>query len=247
MPTCQKCQTPYDEWQHFCMNCGHHLKVASLPVLRCPRCGTQANLTHNFCPECGASLKEDLVPPAKPAPRKWLLGGVVTVLLGLGAILALNLIRQTPSPTQVVETPVRPLKVAEKPSVSGETDAKAPVPAVASLPVELAKVLNQIKEANLNKNILLFMDTLSPLYPQLDIKRQEVLKTWEKFDFNEMALVVNKFREIDPGNAVAEVTWRTSTQNRHTQELRTDDFSYRVWFAKELGEWKIKKIEELQP
>jgi hypothetical protein len=246
MPVCEKCQTAYDEWQHFCMNCGHYLKVDPLPVLRCPRCGAQAAIEHNFCPECAAPLKEDMAQAAPHASRKWLVGGVVAALLGLGVILVLHLPRQPPPPEQMVEPSVPPLKMAEKPAVSGETDAKAPGTAV-SLQAELEEVLNKIKEANLNKNILLFMDTLSVLYPQLEKKRQEVLKTWENFDFKGMAYTIKKIQESNSGNAVAEVNWRTSTQNLTTKDLRTDDFQYRVWFAKELGQWKIKKIEELQP
>ena len=129
----------------------------------------------------------------------------------------------------------------------GGTEANGPGTTVSSVRVDVEGVFNQIKEANLTKNILLYMNTLSAVYPQLDKKRQEVSKTWEKFDFKEMTFTVNKIQDVGNGNVVAEVNWSTWTQNLATKELRTDDLHYRVWFAKELGQWKIKKIEELQP
>ncbi len=257
MPVCPECQTPYDEWQHFCLQCGHYLRAGPPPSLRCPRCGTQVSIKQNFCHECAAPLKTEMHHPAAAASRKWLVGGVVAVLLGLGVILALQITRwpspppsqmvKSPVPSQALESPASPLREAEKPAVQGETDSKASGTTVSSLHADLEEVFNKIREANLNKNILLYMSTFSVVYPELDKKRQEVFKTWEKFEFKKMAFTVDKFRDVGSVNAVAEVNWSTTTQNLATQDLRTDDFQYRVWFTKELGQWKIKKIEELQP
>jgi len=146
----------------------------------------------------------------------------------------------------MAESPALSPPLAENQAVSGETKANGTSATVESLQAELEEVLNRIKEANLKKNILLYLDTLSALYPQVEKKRQEVSKTWEKFDFKKMAFSVNKLQEVGSSNVVAEVNWSTTSQNLTTGDLRTDDFRYRVWFAKELGQWKINKIEELQ-
>ena len=170
------------------------------------------------------------------------------VLLGLGVFLTLYLSRwpwTTPAPK--VESQTRSLNVAEDPTIMGGAETNGPKTTGSRMRVEVEGVLNQIKEANRTKNILLYMDTLSAIYPQPDKKRQEISKTWEKFDFTEMTFKVNKIKGLENGNVVAEVSWRTWTKNLATQDLRTDDLHYRVWFAKELGQWKIKNIEELQP
>ena len=62
MPVCEKCQTPYDEWQHFCLHCGHYVRAEPLPFQQCPQCGGQTALGQNFCPECAAPLKDNVIP-----------------------------------------------------------------------------------------------------------------------------------------------------------------------------------------
>jgi Double zinc ribbon len=247
MPICEKCQTSCDEWQHFCLQCGHYLKVGPPPLLRCPGCGTEVSLNQKFCPECAVPLKDDASRPSRLIYHwKWLTGGLFAALMSLGLVLVLHLNRRpSPPPVHMVESMVPPPKMEEKPAISGETDVKSPTIAVSSLQAEVEQVFNRIKEANLKKNILMYMNTLAVIYPQANKKRQEVLKTWEKFEFKEMAFTVNKLQEVDSDNAIAEVKWTITSQNLKTTNLRADDFQYRVWFTKELGQWKIKKIEEL--
>lgn len=264
MPVCEKCQTPYDEWQHFCLHCGHYVRDEPPPFRRCPQCGTQAVLDQNFCPECAAPLKGEAasqssapasrqwpeqgsgtIPPPIPS-RKWLVGGVAAVLVVLGVILTVYLSRGPATPqASRGESQTRLPKVDEEPAMRGEAEALGPETALVGVREEIEEVLNQIKEANLTKNILLYMDTLSALYPHLDKKRQEVSTTWEKFDFQEMNFTVETIKGVGNGTVVAKVNWRIQTQNLATKGVRTDDLHYRVWFAQELGQWKIKKIEEL--
>jgi hypothetical protein len=249
MPVCEKCQTPYDEWQHFCLHCGHYVRAEPLPFQQCPQCGGQTALGQNFCPECAAPLKDIVSRSSRLISHwKWLTGGLIAAILIFGTILAFYFITwpwTTSAPR--VESQSRSPIVAEDPTKMGGAEANDPGTTVSNVQADIERLLNQIKEANLTKNILLYMDTLSALYPQPDKKRQEVSKTWEKFDFTEMTFTVNKIRGLGNGNVVAEVNWRTWTKNLATQEPRTDDLHYRVWFAKELGQWKIKNIEELQP
>ena len=88
----------------------------------------------------------------------------------------------------------------------------------------VAALLANIREANLQKNILLFMETLSGVYPQLDKKREEVLRTWKKFSFKDMAYTIGKVQEVEPNKAVAEVKWTTTSQNLATKAWRTKEF-----------------------
>jgi predicted RNA-binding Zn-ribbon protein involved in translation (DUF1610 family) len=248
MPVCQKCQSPYDEWQHYCLTCGQYLKDEPPFSHRCPQCGILVPQEHTYSHKCAVPLKDDSSSPSRLISRwKWMTGGLIATLLILGTILALYLIawpRRVPAP--MAESPAAPLAVAENRTVSGEVKANETSPAVDSLQAEVEEILNRIKEANLQKNILLYMGTLSALYPQIDKKRQEISKTYEKFDFKQMAFTVNKLQEIDSDTAIAEVKWSSIAQNLTTRDMRSDDFYYRIRLAKELGQWKIIKIEELQ-
>ncbi len=270
MPVCEKCQTPYDDWQHFCLNCGSYVKEGPPPLLR-PKCGTGMESELAF--EAGASAKpekawafpepdevwasperdeawptpEPEAPDDLPAGRSWKwLGGAAAALLALVAILIWHFHQGAgQQPAQVAESTVAHPEAAQKKIAEGGTEATRAPAAEARLETEVAALLANIREANLKKNILLFMGTLSGVYPQLDKKREEVLRTWKKFNFKDMAYTIGKVQEVEPNKAVAEVKWTTTSQNLATKAWRTTEFQYRISLANELGQWKITKIEQI--
>jgi hypothetical protein len=239
MPVCEKCQTPYDDWQHFCLNCGTYLKQGPPPLLRCPRCGSGLETEPAFDEALGSPGPD--TPSYLPAVKSWTwLGVAVATLFALGAIFFWQHSR-APVQSQVAETVVHPPETVSRDS-RGTTGTPA---GKDRLQAEVARVLDNIREANLKKNILLFMETLSGVYPQLDKKREEVIRTWNKFDFIDMNYSVGKVQEVEPNKALAEVQWTTTSQNRATKNRHNTQFHYRIWLANELGQWKITKIEQV--
>jgi len=83
-------------------------------------------------------------------------------------------------------------------------------------------------------------------YPELDDKRAGALKTWERYDYTSLVFIVDKIQSIDPDNAMAWVTWYVDTRDRRTQELSSSTQKYQVRFAKELGNWRIRSLEEME-
>jgi hypothetical protein len=243
MPICQKCQTPYDEWQHFCLECGEYLKEGPPPLLRCPKCGAEVEI--KTFPDHEA---------AAPAPktgttgeaRSWRWFGVLAaVLLGVGLILLWQE-KHGPGLDQAQKMDAAsPPEAVEQATPLGEGEGKTPMAASPELKAQVEELFDTIKQANLGKNIVLFMNTLSGVYPELDKKRQEVVKTWKKFDFKEMSFKIDKLQEIDRDKALAEMKWTTKSQNLRTKVWRTEQFQYRVWLVNELGQWKIRKIEQI--
>ena len=198
-------------------------------------------------PDAAWAPPEPEEPDHLPAARLWKwLGGAAAALLAVVAVFIWHFHRGPGQHTaRVAESTVARPETAEKTAGEGGTAAKGAPTAEARMQAGVAALLANIREANLQKNILLFMETLSGVYPQLDKKREEVLRTWKKFSFKDMAYTIGKVQEVEPNKVVAEVKWTTTSQNLATKDWRTSEFQYRLWLANELGQWKITRIEQI--
>lgn len=173
--------------------------------------------------------------------------GIVAVVVLVSLVVAINLIRYlTTKPAEL--TRVSPAPEAPAPAPPAPPTATSPPMATApgkTLEAELADVLADLRQANLNKDIVLYMSRFSTLFPEYDKKRETTLKTWENYDFRNLAYNLGKIRSLGQDDAVAEVSWSILVYNREKKKTETSDFAYQVWFSRELGRWRIKKIEEL--
>jgi hypothetical protein len=232
----------------------------------CPQCDVRVSPLQEFCHECDAPLKGAKAVPevlgtapgaAAPAPEaspakipssgmpSWLLG----VLVGAGILVIILLVllftRGTstppaPAPAPKVEAP------APAPPAATAAPSQPAAPAEANLQEQLQKELSVLREAQLRKDIVLFMSIYSHTYPELDDKRAGTLKAWAGYDFTNLVFTVDKIQSIDPDNAIAWVTWYMDTKNRQTQELSSSSQTFQVRFAKELGKWRIRSLEEVE-
>jgi hypothetical protein len=240
----------------------------------CPQCDVRVSPRQEFCHECDAPLKEGLAapgtlgtaagvaaaapeaPPAKIPPSgmpSWLMG----VLVGAGILVIILLVllfsrgASTPpatAPAPKVEAPAPAPPAATATPAAPATPAPESTPAAeASLKEQLQKELSILREAQLRKDIVLFMSIYSLTYPELDDKRASTLKAWASFDFTNLVFTVDKIQSIDPDNAIAAVTWYMDTKNTRTQELSSGSQTFQVRFAKELGKWRIRSLEEVEP
>jgi hypothetical protein len=183
----------------------------------------------------------------------WLIG----LLVGSGILILILLIllftRGTstppaPTPAPKVEAPA-PAPPAATPAPS-QAAAPAPDPALlaeTNLKEQVQKELSILREAQLRKDIVQFMSIYSLTYPELDDKRAGTLKSWERYDFTNLVFTIDKIQSIDPDNTIAWVTWYMDTRNRRTQNLSSSSQTFQVRFAKELGKWRIRSLEEAEP
>jgi hypothetical protein len=274
MPQCPHCQAPYEAGQRYCSICGSFLLHPEQGDTFCPQCDVRVSPLQEFCHECDAPLKgapaasgalDTTLGTAAPAPEtapakippsgmpSWLLG----VLVGAGILVIILLIllftRGTttppaPAPAPKAEAPVPAPPAATATPTTPAIPAPEPAPpAEANLKEQLQKELSILREAQLRKDIVLFMSVYSLTYPELDNKRASTLKAWERYDFNNLVFTVDKIQPIDPDNAIAWVTWYMDTKNRRTQDLSSSSQSFQVRFAKEQGKWRIRTLEELEP
>lgn len=270
MPQCPHCQTPYEPGQRYCSICGSFLLHPEEGDTFCPQCGVRVSPRQEFCHECNAPLKGEAPAPLKPAaPEKaaalpeapgppaakasqtWLMG----LLVGAGVVIILLLIllftrgfqppattpapkAEAPAPTTAVPAPAPAAPVTgEKAAPISEQDLKEP----------LTETLSALREAQLNKDITKFMSVYSLTFPELDQKRAGTLKSWEAYDFTNLVYTLDKIQPINQDNVIAWVTWYIDTRNRRTQELASASQTYQVRFAKEMGKWRIRALEEVTP
>jgi len=182
----------------------------------------------------------------------WLLG----VLVGAGILVLILLIllftRGTTKPPPLppppkVEAPApAPPAATATPSAPATPAPESAAPAEAMLKEQLQKELSILRDAQLRKDIVLFMSIYSLTYPELDDKRNSTLKAWQTYDFTNLVFTVDKNQSIDADNAIALVTWYMDTKNRQTQELSSSSQTFQVRFAKELGKWRIRSLEEVE-
>jgi hypothetical protein len=264
MPQCPHCQTPYDKGQRYCSVCGSFLLHPEEGDTFCPQCGVRVSPRQEYCHECDAPLKEGALKTVKVAPSEappvglapepapaaapkglppWLIGS----LAGAGIVIIILLImlfsRTSPPPAPPVAAPQ---VAAPAPAPTPAVPAPAPVAPAADLKEELQRVLSTLREAQLKKNITEFMGVYSNTFPNYDQKRKDALEAWQNFDYANLVFTVDKVQAIDPDNALAWVTWYMDIRNRKNQELASATQTYQARFVKEMGNWRIRELKEVQ-
>jgi len=155
---------------------------------------------------------------------------------------------EAPAPPAAPPAPpaTAPAPPAAPPSPPAAAPAPAPEAKPAGLTEQLQGALTKMREGQLKKDIILLMSCYSLTFPDLEEKRRETLKAWEKYDYTNMVFTIDSVQPLDADNATAKVTWYLDFKNRSTGELISATQTFQVRFAKELGQWRIRSLEETE-
>jgi Double zinc ribbon len=256
---CPQCGVRVSPRQEFCHECDAPLKGAQAAT----EALAPAPESEAPAPERAPASKGEPAPTAAPAkvPSTGLPSWLIGVLAGAGILIIILLILLFTRGTSTPPAPATAPKAeapAPVPAPKGETPAPAAPavtpgqpaapapPAEANLKEELQKELAILREAQLHKDIVQFLSVYSLTYPGLDDKRAGTLKAWEDYDFTNLVFTVDKIQPIDADNVIATVTWYIDTKNRRTHDLSSTSQTFQVRFAKELGKWRIRSLEEVE-
>lgn len=270
MSECPYCQAHVEESAIFCRACGASLRLPEYDRAFCPHCGARVSIRQEFCHECHWSLVKSSAegpapveePPApilaKPSPWKnpWVWG----LLVGAGLIIVLlPWLFISGSPSHLVPETTAPKVAGGKSGLSAPTPAppiSGPSPGVGAAPPageapstdavlknQLAEVLNQLREAQLKKDITQYVRAYSPDFPNFDQRRQKTLAVWGVFDYSSLDFELKEAKPLDADHAFAQVTWNIKTEEKKTQNSKTLTQTYKVWFTKDSGQWRINKLE----
>jgi hypothetical protein len=136
-------------------------------------------------------------------------------------------------------------------SVSGEAAAKAPV--VSSSPVDvpaaqgeeqetekIRTLLEDIRKANLRKDIDLFMSCYSVDFKDPDEKRRSTLESWKTFTYLDLSYTLNK-QTVSGDRANVTVEWVMKTFQANEAQPLGNRIVIDASLKKEDGRWRIKE------
>lgn len=192
------------------------------------------------------NLNENL---GKAARRTWrqllFLWAIVAVL----AISYLWVVKHTPKTANLANVPPPPPASPGAPGTLPPPPlASQLTPDVIAIPAgeDLVKLLNQIREAQLKKDIRLFLNSYSPNFTDLKQKKELTLNIWRRYDYIDLRFHLSNVKQEDPATIIAQVDWNIKALDHKTDDVKTLTKNYQVHFSKESsGKWLIKKLETI--
>lgn len=264
-PHCPYCHEPIMANHLYCRSCGASQIVPEFDRSFCPFCGLRVSKRQEFCHECCGHLMLEETPDQELKRPSFLqrfsvdfvgwatrsrkaflvMGGVlfaVVIYLALSkaAIIPFG---SGPSPEK---SPRQGIVVAKETGPSQSVTKKSPaasqLPAAEPPAAQVTAMLSRIRQAQLNKDINLFLSSFSPSFLQLEEKRQQVLKTWQVYDFVDLNYKIQDIQQQDNNTVAVKVYWQGEFKNQNTEEIKQLDKYYSVSFSKEGGQWLIKDM-----
>ena len=242
---CPHCGARVSARQEFCHEC--HWSLVK-PAAEEPAPGTEA----------------PILIQAKPSPwrKPWVWG----LLVGAGLIIAiLPWLFIAGAPTPPAPAPSTPKVIAEKPAPAAPPAPIAPAPvapapgpqpgeagtlpasemplSAAVLKDQLTELLNQLREAQLKKDISQYAQAFAPNFPDFDKRRQKTLAVWEAYDYSALDFELAEVKLLDADHAQSTVTWKLNIQEKTNHTAKSETQSYKVWFSKDAGKWRISNLE----
>jgi len=163
-------------------------------------------------------------------------------------LVAYFMILHNTSTTGPVVVPVA--KTAEKTGPSPGIIVAPQIPptqlSTKSIPIpeweEVKGILEQVRAAQLKKNIGLFLEAYSPTFPNLDKKKESILKTWQKYDYLDMRFAIENIKKADANTIIAKVVWDITLEDVSSKKKSTVKRDYTVYFSHGSGKWLIQEL-----
>lgn len=147
----------------------------------------------------------------------------------------------TPAPQKIIEP-------AEEKSSTMSKEASPALPSsslpVVLLPQEIQKLLDlleNVRQANLKKNINLLMSCYSSEYKDLEERRRMALQSWSKYNYLDLEYVL-KVESVSIDSAKAKVEWRIRSIPVTGGQTEEGKSVLNVTFQKEKNEWRIQEV-----
>jgi ribosomal protein L40E len=158
-------------------------------------------------------------------------GAVILLLIVAGGYLLWQQYPQFKRPISTESTPPSLPSPRDPRIVAGDEEAE-----------EIGSVFENIRRANLQKNIDLFMSCFSRDFNGAERKRKDTLKMWETFNYHDLSYDLKK-KTIAGDAADVRLEWVVKTSERVGGKPHNGRTVLDVTLKREGGAWKIKAIK----
>lgn len=177
-------------------------------------------------------------------------GGFAGDLLRPSALLAAGIILLLMIAGGYVLWPHRPLSSGPVPkeivtSLSTPLPPENPSPPLKDEKVEtISSLFENIRKANLQKNIDLFMSCFSRDFNGVERKRQDTLKMWENYSYLDLSYDLQR-QTVADDRANVRLEWLAKTSEKSNGRIQDGKTVLDVTLKKEDGHWKIAEIKPI--
>jgi hypothetical protein len=173
------------------------------------------------------------------------IGGLIFFLF----IIYFSLLSKIPSISNVAVSGQKSLK---KPSPASEIISAHQVPqteaAVRSTDVperkEVQVILDQVRKAQLENDINLFLKVYSPTFPNLAEKKKSLLKSWQKYNYLDMNFNIENIQKKNAQTIIAEVACDITLEDIHSKERNYLMKDYIINFSEVSGKRLIQGVTQ---
>ena len=188
-------------------------------------------------------LHDNLVKAMRLMWRPFLFIWAVLILLFITYFFVLS----KPSVTKVAAPESKSL---EKPGQTSEIIARLQVSptqqTIKSSPIpeweEVTGILEQIRKAQLKKDINLFINAYSSSFPNIDKKKENILKTWRQYDYLNMHFNVESIQKPNTHTIIARVAWDITLVDVRSKKKSNLLKDYTIHFSDVSGKWFIQEL-----
>ena len=162
--------------------------------------------------------------------------GVLVILIGVGGYFLLQGQSHQVNSLNLSETPIS-LPSPPSPNLTKHSVEAQEIEKIRSL-------FENIRKANLQKNIDLFMSCFSRDFNGRDGKRLDTLKMWENFNYLDLTYEM-KNKSISEDISSVRLEWLLKTAKKDSRKIQEGRTLMDVTLKREDGRWKIKEVKSI--
>lgn len=103
-------------------------------------------------------------------------------------------------------------------------------------------IIEQIRTAQLTKDINLFLNAYSPTFSNIDKKKASMLKIWHQYDYVDMKFHVDNIAKPNDHLIIAKISWDITMEDVHLKKKSNLVRDYTILFSDTSGKWLIQEL-----